>query len=127
MPEPGTGKAGCGLFNVKGELAAAKNDANTSRAYCDVKITYTNIADRTVRPRIRAIYFDAYGNTITETVEYFSDINPSKSQTLSTLVACKGQTISKMTIREATDTRSCSSAGCPLVCGVHDKSYTWGK
>jgi hypothetical protein len=126
-PESGKGKAGCGLFNVKGELTVTKNDKNTSRSYCDVKMTYNNIADRTVRPRIKAIYFDANGNTITESHSTFADINPGKSQTVSTLANCNGQTISKMTISEAIDASSCSPSGCQRLCGVYDQDYKWGQ
>ncbi len=107
-----TGNPGCGMFSTNGEMKAQKSGISPGSSFCKVNLTYNNTSEGTVKPKIQAIFYDENGNTITEAITIFANIDPGRSQTLTKLVNCNGQNIRKMHIKEAIDSNACSKSGC---------------
>ena len=122
-----TGNPGCGMFSRNGEMTVQKVGITPGNSICKVNLTYNNTSDKTVKPQIQAIFYDENGNTITEDSTTFANIDPGRSQALTELVNCNGQSIRKMHIKEAIDSNACSKSGCFRVCGVYGHDYNWNK
>lgn len=117
-----TGSPGCGMFSVNGEMSIQMSEVKIG-SLCTLNLTYTNKSNKTVKPRIQAIFYDGQGNTITEKTSLFNNIDPGRSQTMGEHFLCNGQTTKKISIKEAVDTNTCSKSGCFRICGVYQNSY----
>lgn len=116
-----TGNPGCGMFSVNGEMVIQSEASSGS--FCPLHLSYTNKSSKPVKPQIKSIIYDNQGNTIAEKTEYFDNIDPGRSQTKRALILCNGQTIKKISIKEAVDTNTCSKSGCFRICGVYQNNY----
>lgn len=122
-----TGNPGCGMLSRNGEMTVKKGGDTPGSSLCKVYLTYNNTSDRTVKPQIQAIFYDEKGNTITEDSTTFANIDPGRSQMLTELVSCNGQSIRKMHIKEAVDYNTCDKNGCFRICGVYRHDYNWNQ
>lgn len=122
-----TGNPGCGLLSRNGEMTVQKGGDTSGSSFCNVHLTYNNTSGNTVKPQIRAIFYDENGNTIAEGYQSFANIDPGRSQKITELVRCNGQSIRKMHIKEAVDYNTCDKHGCFRICGVYGREYTWNQ
>ena len=119
-------QSGC-MFGIEGNITAKKGPPSTSSGYCATQITYSNTSDKIVMPQIRATFFDANGNTITNTTYTFSRITPGHSQTINQPVDCNNQQIKKMHVDSAEATNQCYQETCLKICGVHNTDSNWSE
>lgn len=115
--------AGCGPFDVPGEISAAKEQRGSE--YCKVEVTYTNTHSSTVHPYVKAIFFDPSGNTIDSSSYSFDSILAGRSQKKTGLIRCNGQEIKSMQVENAYHQNLCWKNRCKVICGVDGRTLTW--